>query len=165
MTQQRTQNAERIREVRLQLQSLVEDLYWGDIDGAKIDDFQRNQARQVYLLLKGVEYDLLHEQPVVEVEEQSEYDKIHEQYPDAVCLFRCGDFYEVYREDAQKVCKVLNITLTHRNHIDGTPVPMAGFPFHSLDTYLPKLVRAGLRVAICDEMKSGKKGVVETHKK
>ena len=95
MTQQRTQNAERIREVRLQLQSLVEDLYWGDIEGAKIDDFQRNQARQVYLLLKGVEYDLLYEQPVVEVEEQSEYDKIHEQYPDAVCLFRCGDFYEV----------------------------------------------------------------------
>ena len=50
MTQQRKQNAERIREVRLQLQSLIEDLYWGDIDGAKIDDFQRNQANQVYLL-------------------------------------------------------------------------------------------------------------------
>ena len=128
MTQQRTQNAERIREVRLQLQSLMEDL----------------------------EYDLLHEKPVVEIEEKSEYDKIHEQYPDAICLFRCGDFYEAYREDAQKVCKVLNITLTHRQY-DGTRVPMAGFPFHALDTYLPKLVRAGLRVAICDEMKSGKK--------
>lgn len=164
MTQQKTQAAERIREVRLQLQSLVEDLYWGDIEGVKIDDFQRNQARQVYLLLKSVEYDLLHEKPVVEVEEQSEYDKIHAQYPDTICLFRCGDFYEVYREDAQKVCRVLNITLTHRQY-GGTRIPMAGFPFHALDTYLPKLVRAGLRVAICDEMKSGKKGVVETHKK
>lgn len=156
MKQQRTQNAERIREVRLQLQSLVEDLYWGDIEGAKIDDFQRSQARQVYLLLKGVEYDLLHEKPVIEVEEESEYDEIHAQYPDAVCLFRCGDFYEVYREDAQKVSKVLNITLTHRQY-DGARIPMAGFPFHALDTYLPKLVRAGLRVAICDEMKRGKK--------
>lgn len=164
MTQQKTQAAERIRSVRLQLQSLVEDLYWGDIEGVKIDDFQRNLARQVYLLLKGVEYDLLHEQPVVEVEEQSEYDKIHAQYPDAICLFRCGDFYEAYREDAQKVCKVLNITLTHRQY-NGTRIPMAGFPFHALDTYLPKLVRAGLRVVICDEMKSGKKGVMETHKK
>lgn len=165
MTQQKTQAAERIREVRLQLQSLVEDLYWGDIDGAKIDDFQRNQARQVYMLLKGIEYDLLHEQPVVEVEEQSEYEKIHEQYPDAICLFRAGDFYEAYREDAQKASRVLNITLTHRQYIDGTCMPMIGFPFHVLDTYLPKLVRAGLRVAICDEMKNGKKGVVETHKK
>lgn len=92
MTQQRTQSAERIREVRLQLQSIVEDLYWGDIEGVKIDDFQRNQAHQVYLFLKGVEYDLLHEQPVVEVEEQSEYDKIHAQYPDAICLFSLWGF-------------------------------------------------------------------------
>lgn len=151
MTQQRTQNAERIREVRLQLQSLVEDLYWGDIEGAKIDDFQRNQANQVYMMLKSIEYDLLHEKPVVEIKEQSEYDKIHAQYPGTICLFRCGDFYEVYREDAQKVCKVLNITLTHRQY-DGTRIPMAGFPFHALDTYLPKLVRAGLRVALCDEI-------------
>lgn len=149
MEQQRTQNAERIREVRLQLQSLIEDLYWGDIDGAKIDDFQRNQARQVYLLLKGVEYDLLHEKPVVEIEEKSEYDKIHAQYPGTICLFRCGDFYEVYREDAQKASKILNITLTHRES-NGTRIYMAGFPFHALDTYLPKLVRAGLRVAIID---------------
>lgn len=165
MTQQKTQAAERIREVRLQLQSLVEDLYWGDIEGVKIDDFQRNQARQMYLLLKSVEYDLLHEKPVVEVEDQSEYDKIHAQYPDAICLFRVGDFYEVYRDDAQKASRILNITLTHRQYMDGTCMPMIGFPFHALDTYLPKLVRAGLRVAICDEMKNGKKGVVETHKK
>ena len=99
------------------------------------------------------------------IQYKDEYDEIHEQYPDTICLFRVGDFYEVYREDAQKVSKVLNITLTHRQYIDGTCMPMVGFPFHALDTYLPKLVRAGLRVAICDEMKNGKKGVVETHKK
>lgn len=165
MTQQRTKNAERIREVRLQLQSLVEDLYLGDIEGAKIDDFQRNQARQVYLLLKGVEYDLLHEQPVVEVEEQSEYDKIHEQYPDAVCLFRRGDFYEIHHGDVQKVCEVIDIPVLRLQYFNGKRYPVSGFPFQCLDTYLPKLVRAGLRVSICDEMKSGKKGVVETHKK
>lgn len=164
MTQQRTQNAERIREVRLQLQSLVEDLYWGDIEGVKIDDFQRNQANQVYMMLKGIEYDLTHEKPVVKIESEDTYEHIHSQYPDAICLFRCGDFYEVYREDAQKASKILNITLTHRE-VNGTRVYMAGFPFHALYTYLPKLVRAGLRVAICDEMKNGKTGVVETHKK
>lgn len=99
------------------------------------------------------------------IQYKDEYDEIHEQYPDTICLFRVGDFYEVYRDDAQKASRVLNITLTHRQYIDGTCMPMAGFPFHALDTYLPKLVRAGLRVAICDEMKNGKKGVVETHKK
>lgn len=149
MTQQRKQNAERIREVRLQLQSLIEGLYWGDIDGVKIDDFQRNQANQVYMFLKGIEYDLLHEKPVVNVESKDTYEHMHEQYPDAICLFRCGDFYEVYRDDAQKASKILNITLTHRDE-NGTRIYMAGFPFHALDTYLPKLVRAGLRVAIID---------------
>ena len=99
------------------------------------------------------------------IQHKDEYDEIHEQYPDTICLFRVGDFYEVYREDAQKASRVLNITLTHRQYIDGTCMPMIGFPFHALDTYLPRLVRAGLRVAICDEMKNGKKGVVETHKK
>ena len=102
MTQQRTQNAERIREVRLQLQSLIEDLYWGDIEGVKIDDFQRALANQVYMMLKVIEYDLLHEKPVVNVESEDIYEHMHEQYPDAICLFRSGDFYEAYREDAEK---------------------------------------------------------------
>lgn len=149
MTQQRKQNAERIREVWLQLQSLIEDLYWGDIDGAKIDDFQRAQANQVYMMLKGIEYDLLHEKPIVNIDGQDTYEHMHAQYPDAICLFRVGDFYEVYREDAQKASKILNITLTHRE-ANGTRIYMAGFPFHAFDTYLPKLVRAGLRVAIID---------------
>ena len=80
---------------------------------------------------------------------------IKTQYPDAMLLFRCGDFYETYAEDALKASKILNITLTHRSN-GGTsaaqPMEMAGFPFHALDTYLPKLVRAGLRVAICDQL-------------
>ena len=76
---------------------------------------------------------------------------IKEQYPDALLLFRCGDFYEIFYEDAEKACKILNITLTRRNNPNGTTFPMAGFPFHALDTYLPKLVRAGYRVAICDQ--------------
>ena len=77
------------------------------------------------------------------------YEHMHEQYPNVICLFRCGDFYEVHRDDAEKVSNILNITLTHRD-VNGTRIYMAGFPFHALDTYLPKLVRAGLRVALID---------------
>lgn len=86
-----------------------------------------------------------------------QFRKIKEQYPDAMLLFRCGDFYETYCEDAVRAAKVLNITLTHRNNGSSTaPTEMAGFPFHALDTYLPKLVRAGMRVAICDQLEDPK---------
>ena len=84
---------------------------------------------------------------------------IKTQYPDAMLLFRCGDFYETYAEDAVKASKILNITLTHRSNGASTAakaLEMAGFPFHALDTYLPKLVRAGLRVAICDQLEDPK---------
>lgn len=84
---------------------------------------------------------------------------IKAQYPDAMLLFRCGDFYETYAEDAVKAAKILNITLTHRSNGGNSaaqPLEMAGFPFHALDTYLPKLVRAGLRVAICDQLEDPK---------
>ena len=83
---------------------------------------------------------------------------IKEQYPDAMLLFRCGDFYETYAEDAVRAAKILQITLTHRsNGGQGSGnLEMAGFPFHALDTYLPKLVRAGLRVAICDQLEDPK---------
>jgi len=82
---------------------------------------------------------------------------IKAQYPDAMLLFRCGDFYETYCEDAVRASKILNITLTHRsNGGSGEATEMAGFPFHALDTYLPKLVRAGLRVAICDQLEDPK---------
>ena len=82
---------------------------------------------------------------------------IKAQYPDAMLLFRCGDFYETYCEDAVRASKILNITLTRRsNGSAGEHTEMAGFPFHALDTYLPKLVRAGLRVAICDQLEDPK---------
>ena len=88
----------------------------------------------------------------------AQFRTIKEQYPDALLLFRCGDFYETYCEDAVRASKILNITLTHRsNGAAGTaPIDMAGFPFHALDTYLPKLVREGLRVAICDQLEDPK---------
>lgn len=82
---------------------------------------------------------------------------IKEQYPDAMLLFRCGDFYETYADDAIKAAKILNITLTKRNNgAKNEETAMAGFPYHALDTYLPKLVRAGLRVAICDQLEDPK---------
>lgn len=77
------------------------------------------------------------------------YDDIHEQYPNVICLFRVGDFYEAYREDAEKVSNILGIALTQRD-ANGTSMYMSCFHFHALDTYLSKLVRAGLQVAICD---------------
>lgn len=95
-------------------------------------------------------------------------------HPDAILLFRCGDFYETYCNDAEKASKILGITLTRCSRtkdIEGKPLSMAGFPYHALDTYLPKLIRAGERVAICDQLEAPKKNqesaesqVVETAK-
>ena len=79
-------------------------------------------------------------------------------HPDAIMLFRCGDFYETYSQDAVVASEILGITLTKRNNggKNGEPVEMAGFPYHALDTYLPKLIRAGRRVAICDQLEDPK---------
>ena len=80
-------------------------------------------------------------------------------HPDAVLLFRCGDFYETYCDDAVIAAQVLGITLTRRNNgksATATQTEMAGFPHHALDTYLPRLVRAGYRVAICDQLEDPK---------
>ena len=77
-------------------------------------------------------------------------------HPDAIMLFRCGDFYETYSEDAIVASEILGITLTKRANGQAKSVEMAGFPFHALDTYLPKLVRAGKRVAICDQLEDPK---------
>ena len=80
-----------------------------------------------------------------------------EKYPDAVLLFRCGDFYETYGKDAVEAASILGITLTRRNNGGNTgDTEMAGFPYHALDTYLPKLIRAGRRVAICDQLEDPK---------
>ncbi len=85
-----------------------------------------------------------------------QYFELKEQHPDAVMLFRCGDFYETYSEDAITAANILGITLTKRANGQAKHVEMAGFPFHALDTYLPKLVRAGKRVAICDQLEDPK---------
>lgn len=78
-----------------------------------------------------------------------QWQEIKEQYPDALLLFRVGDFYELYNEDAEQASKILSITLTHRGR---SKIPMCGFPYHALEAYLPRLVRQGCRVAICDEI-------------
>ncbi len=79
------------------------------------------------------------------------------QHPDALLLFRCGDFYETYCDDAVEAARILGITLTRRNNGASSGAEMAGFPHHALDTYLPKLIRAGKRVAICDQLEDPKK--------
>ncbi|WP_299769181.1 DNA mismatch repair protein MutS [uncultured Dokdonia sp.] len=84
-----------------------------------------------------------------------QYNTIKAKYPDALLLFRVGDFYETFGEDAVKSAGILNITLTHRNN-GGDKTELAGFPHHSLNTYLPKLVKAGCRVAICDQLEDPK---------
>ena len=86
------------------------------------------------------------------------YNFKHE-HPDALLLFRCGDFYETYADDAVEAAKILGITLTRRSNgknANGAATEMAGFPHHALDTYLPKLIRAGKRVAICDQLEDPK---------
>ena len=80
---------------------------------------------------------------------------LKKKHPDALLLFRCGDFYETYMQDARKSSEILGITLTRSSKTkdpDGKPLEMAGFPYHALDTFLPKLIRAGQRVAICDQI-------------
>ena len=85
-----------------------------------------------------------------------QYNEIKRMHPDAILLFRCGDFYETYADDAVRAAEVLGITLTRRSGSTPNSVAMAGFPYHAIDTYLPKLVRAGLRVAICDQLEDPK---------
>lgn len=80
----------------------------------------------------------------------AEWKRLKKQHPDAILLFRCGDFYETYLEDAVEASRTLNITLSKRNNGASKDSEMAGFPHYALDTYLPKLIRTGHRVAICD---------------
>lgn len=92
-----------------------------------------------------------------------QYNSIKVKYPDAILLFRVGDFYETFGDDAVKASKVLGIVLTKRANGSASHIELAGFPHHSLDSYLPKLVRAGYRVAICDQLEDPKmvKGIVK----
>ena len=85
-----------------------------------------------------------------------QYFSLKAQCPEAVLLFRCGDFYETYGDDAVTASKVLGIVLTKRSSAMATPIPMAGVPYHAIDVYLPKLIRAGYKVAICDQLEDPK---------
>lgn len=96
------------------------------------------------------------EKTVKETPLMKQYNEIKRKYPDACLLFRVGDFYETFGEDAVRASKILGITLTKRGAGSETETALAGFPHHSINTYLPKLVKAGLRVAICDQLEDPK---------
>ena len=93
---------------------------------------------------------------IVETPLMKQYFEMKEKHPDAVLLFRVGDFYETFADDAVSASEILGITLTRRANGQSQYVPLAGFPHHALDTYLPKLVRAGKRVAICEQLEDPK---------
>ena len=89
-----------------------------------------------------------------------QYHDLKKKHPDALLLFRSGDFYNTFMEDARKASGILGITLTRNRQIkdrEGNPLETAAFPYHALDTYLPKLIRAGERVAICDQIESSQR--------
>lgn len=91
-----------------------------------------------------------------------QFNELKAKHPDAILLFRIGDFYEAYDEDATKIGETLGITVTRKFNSkdkgsDGHALKLAGFPYHALDTYLPKLIRAGERVAICDQIEQNRK--------
>ena len=93
---------------------------------------------------------------VVETPLMKQYFEMKQQHPDAVLLFRVGDFYETFCDDAITASEILGITLTRRANGAAASIELAGFPHHALDTYLPKLVRAGKRVAICEQLEDPK---------
>ena len=93
---------------------------------------------------------------------QKQWNDLKARHPDALLLFRVGDFYEMYNQDARKGSEILGITLTKRH--DGVLKELAGFPHHALDTYLPKLIRAGERLAICDQLDEPRQQKQETVK-
>ena len=104
----------------------------------------------------------------VETPLMKQYYNIKTKHPDAILLFRVGDFYETFGEDAIRTSDILGITLTRRANGSAQFIELAGFPYHALDTYLPRLVRAGQRVAICEQLedpkltkKIVKRGIIE----
>lgn len=103
------------------------------------------------------------EKPYAETPLMKQFNTIKAQHPDAILLFRAGDFYETFGQDAVTASGILGITLTKRANGSASSIPLAGFPYHALDTYLPKLVMAGQRVAICEQLEDPKKakGIVK----
>lgn len=121
-----------------------------DVDGTQLHE--ENEHREYHEEEKRQQQQMSNVPPIIK-----QYNDLKQKHPDALLLFRCGDFYETYKEDAVKASNILGITLTkHSKRMDeeGQPLKMAGFPYHALDTYLPKLIRAGERVAICDQLES-----------
>ena len=121
-----------------------------DVDGTQLHE--ENEHREYHEEEKRQQQQMSNVPPIIK-----QYNDLKQKHPDALLLFRCGDFYETYKEDALKASNILGITLTkHSKRMDeeGKPLKMAGFPYHALDTYLPKLIRAGERVAICDQLES-----------
>ena len=111
---------------------------------------------QLFTLNKEEKERTVNEGEIVLTPMMKQFLDLKAQHPDAVMLFRCGDFYETYSTDAIVASEILGITLTKRANGKGKTIEMAGFPHHALDTYLPKLVRAGKRVAICDQLEDPK---------
>ena len=101
---------------------------------------------------------------VAETPLMTQYREMKKKHPDAILMFRVGDFYEMMGEDAVKASEILNITLTRRRNGNAGSIELAGFPHHALDTYLPKLVRAGQRVAICEQLEDPKQKQKEEYK-
>lgn len=121
-----------------------------DVEGTQLHE--ENEHREYHEDEKRQQQQMSKVPPIIK-----QYNDLKQKHPDALLLFRCGDFYETYKEDAVKASNILGITLTkHSKRMDeeGKPLKMAGFPYHALDTYLPKLIRAGERVAICDQLES-----------
>lgn len=121
-----------------------------DVDGTQLHE--EKEHREYHEEEKRQQQQMSNVPPIIK-----QYNDLKQKHPDALLLFRCGDFYETYKEDAVKASNILGITLTkHSKRMDeeGKPLKMAGFPYHALDTYLPKLIRAGERVAICDQLES-----------
>ena len=121
-----------------------------DVDGTQLHE--ENEHREYHEEEKRQQHQMSNVPPIIK-----QYNDLKQKHPDALLLFRCGDFYETYKEDAVKASNILGITLTkHSKRMDeeGKPLKMAGFPYHALDSYLPKLIRAGERVAICDQLES-----------
>ena len=111
---------------------------------------------QLFTLNKKEKERTVNEEEIVLTPMMKQFLDLKAKHPDAVMLFRCGDFYETYSTDAIVASEILGITLTKRANGKGKTIEMAGFPHHALDTYLPKLVRAGKRVAICDQLEDPK---------
>src|SRR2546427_1309456 len=92
-----------------------------------------------------------------------QYLRVKERYPDAILLYRLGDFYEMFFEDAERASKILDLTLTSRNKGDEAAIPLCGVPHHSVEPYIQKLLEHGLKVAVCDQVEdpAKAKGIVE----